>query len=396
MIALGLALMAAIVAQEPAPKPVVGQSADTLTPGSVVLLANRDRGDTHAADIVRAALSSPDPLVRRAAARVASVAHPDAYEALLHALADEKDPRVAGEFITDALALGGKDVLPRVEPMAQRLGAAGVQTIAGWYARADPEEFLTRLTDWSRTRGAEDRLAVLVAMVAAQHPELRERLVATWKPIASAGIWKRTTEAFDRAVTMRTPPGLAAQVLPSTLTAARCTGHRDTIASALIMYAASGRPTRIELNVGGLSAACRDALSAIARISLDEPNSGGQPQTVIVPMTPEFVSCVAQADANVEPHPTSAAVTVPTLTKQVRPEYTRAAMDRRAEGAEELDAILSSTGCVQYVEVTRELDPDLDRQGIIAVLQWRFRPAMLEGTPVPVLISVELTFTLRR
>ena len=125
MIALGLALTAAIAAREPALKPVVGRTADTLTPGAVVLLANKDRGGTNAADAVRAALSSPDPLVRRAAARVASVAHPDAYEALLHALADEKDPYVAGEFIADALALGGKEVLPRVEPMAQRLGAAG-------------------------------------------------------------------------------------------------------------------------------------------------------------------------------------------------------------------------------------------------------------------------------
>jgi hypothetical protein len=371
-----------------------GPKADGLTPGAVVLLANKT--DAQAAETVRAALTDPDPLVRRAAARVASVAQPDAYDALLRALPAEADRRVATEFIRDALALGGAGALPRAEPAIQRLGAGGLVPVAEWYARMQPEEFLARLTDWSRIPDAIDPLAGVVALAITRHPDVSERILAVWKPIASDKAWKRTTGVIDHVVTMRTPPGLAAQVLASTLSAARCTPHPDTIGSALVTYAASGRPTQINVNVVGLAEGCRSALSAIARFSLDEDNSGGQPQTLIVPMTPDFVSCVAQMDASPEAHPLSHGMQDPKLKKEVKPNYTHAALQRKIEGVEELDAIISSAGCVRSVEVTGKLDPDLDEQGVIAVVQWRFQPGMMEGTPVPVLICVELTFRLKR
>ena len=49
------------------------------------------------------------------------------------------------------------------------------------------------------------------------------------------------------------------------------------------------------------------------------------------------------------------------------------------------------------IKITRSLDSTfgLDQQAIIAVKQWRFRPGTYKGQPVPVLVNVELTFTLR-
>jgi TonB family protein len=54
-------------------------------------------------------------------------------------------------------------------------------------------------------------------------------------------------------------------------------------------------------------------------------------------------------------------------------------------------------GTVGSVEVVRSLDATfgLDQEAIKAAKQWRFRPGTRLGEPVAVLVTIELTFTLR-
>ena len=49
------------------------------------------------------------------------------------------------------------------------------------------------------------------------------------------------------------------------------------------------------------------------------------------------------------------------------------------------------------VRIVRSLDPTfgLDREAVAAVKQWRFAPALRQGQPVPVLVPIEVSFTLR-
>jgi periplasmic protein TonB len=89
-------------------------------------------------------------------------------------------------------------------------------------------------------------------------------------------------------------------------------------------------------------------------------------------------------------------VTAPVLTKDVKPTYTKGAMDRRVEGTVEVAAIVRTDGTVDNnVRVTRSLDPELDEQGIKAVRQWEFKPGTKDGHPVAVEVNIELTFTLK-
>jgi TonB family protein len=52
---------------------------------------------------------------------------------------------------------------------------------------------------------------------------------------------------------------------------------------------------------------------------------------------------------------------------------------------------------VGNVQITKSLDPNfgLDKEAIKTVKQWRFEPGRRLGQPVPVLIVIEMTFTLR-
>jgi periplasmic protein TonB len=85
----------------------------------------------------------------------------------------------------------------------------------------------------------------------------------------------------------------------------------------------------------------------------------------------------------------------PVIIREVKPQYTRDAMERKVQGTVEIKTVVLTDGKVGAVEVTKPLDPDLDQAAIDALKQWIFRPGTKDDKPVEVEISVELTFTLR-
>ena len=59
-----------------------------------------------------------------------------------------------------------------------------------------------------------------------------------------------------------------------------------------------------------------------------------------------------------------------------------------------LRLIVDSAGHPRDIRVVRGLGFGLDAKAIDAVQQWRFQPAMKDGKPVDVQISVEVDFRL--
>jgi TonB family protein len=90
-------------------------------------------------------------------------------------------------------------------------------------------------------------------------------------------------------------------------------------------------------------------------------------------------------------------VTVPRLLHEERPQYTSDAMRAKVQGSVILECVVRQDGSVGDVQVVRSLDPTfgLDQQAVAAAKKWRFAPGTRLGEPVPVLITIELTFTLR-
>jgi periplasmic protein TonB len=89
-------------------------------------------------------------------------------------------------------------------------------------------------------------------------------------------------------------------------------------------------------------------------------------------------------------------VGAPKLLQEVKPSYTADAVRRRVQGVVEVQALILSDGSVGAIEVTRTLDPELDQSAVAAVWQWKFVPAMQDGVPVPVLVPIEVSFTLKK
>ena len=90
-------------------------------------------------------------------------------------------------------------------------------------------------------------------------------------------------------------------------------------------------------------------------------------------------------------------VTTPVAVDQVKPQYTSEAMRARIQGTVWVECVVQPTGVCSDVHVVRSLDPNfgLDREAVEAAKKWRFKPGTRLGQPVPVLVTIELSFALR-
>jgi TonB family protein len=88
-------------------------------------------------------------------------------------------------------------------------------------------------------------------------------------------------------------------------------------------------------------------------------------------------------------------VLLPSVVKQVRPQYSESAKQRKIQGTVLLTCVVATSGVPGDITLVRALDDDLDRNAIDALKEWRFKPGTKDGKPVPVKVTVELTFTLK-
>jgi len=88
-------------------------------------------------------------------------------------------------------------------------------------------------------------------------------------------------------------------------------------------------------------------------------------------------------------------IQAPTLIRRVEPTYPPMAVSAHLQGIVILEAIVDEGGNVKEVRVLRSVNPLLDREALAAVRQWRYTPVVLNGTPVPFILSVSLSFSLQ-
>jgi len=85
---------------------------------------------------------------------------------------------------------------------------------------------------------------------------------------------------------------------------------------------------------------------------------------------------------------------VPMKTKHVAPVYPPIAQSANVQGVVILEALLGPDGKVQDARILRSI-PLLDQAALDAVKQWEFTPTLLNGSPVPVIMTATMQFTLQ-
>jgi periplasmic protein TonB len=78
----------------------------------------------------------------------------------------------------------------------------------------------------------------------------------------------------------------------------------------------------------------------------------------------------------------------------VNPVYPPIAQSARVQGVVIVEAIIGPDGRVTEAKVLRSI-PLLDAAALDAVKQWVYTPTLLNGVPVPVIMTVTVNFTLQ-
>jgi len=85
-------------------------------------------------------------------------------------------------------------------------------------------------------------------------------------------------------------------------------------------------------------------------------------------------------------------VSAPVLIYDPDPEFSDEARRAKYQGVCVVGLIVDAQGNPQNVHVVRPLGMGLDEKAVEAVRQYKFKPAMLKGRPVPVEINIEVNF----
>jgi protein TonB len=109
---------------------------------------------------------------------------------------------------------------------------------------------------------------------------------------------------------------------------------------------------------------------------------GGLPEAPPPPPPPQ---APVRVGGNIKP---------PTKIKNVPPTYPPIAQSARVQGVVIIEATIGPNGRVTDARVLRSI-PLLDQAALDAVRQWEFTPTLLNGVPVPVIMTVTVNFTLQ-
>ncbi len=87
-------------------------------------------------------------------------------------------------------------------------------------------------------------------------------------------------------------------------------------------------------------------------------------------------------------------VAAPRVIHAVDPEFSDAARQTKYQGIVSIQLIVDPQGNPEDIRVVRHLGMGLDEKAIQAVRQYKFKPAMYQGHPVPVQIVIDVDFHL--
>ena len=207
------------------------------------------------------------------------------------------------------------------------------------------------------------------------------------------------------------PPDFAADVFKVTGCRLDTEADRtksDGAAGGIVTLREHGRPASISaLTARVAQPACLTAASSLVATAVTPRLRDETPteKTVLVPFDSGFFGFqegyyrrpdTPSAEDGAEPWRIgrSGVPKTPTKTRNVPPIYPVAARQEGVQGIVIMEATITHEGCVSRARVLRGVDGRLDWAAVQAVLQWRFAPTLVDGVPVPVILTVTVQFGL--
>ncbi|MGB9146582.1 MAG: M56 family metallopeptidase, partial [Acidobacteriaceae bacterium] len=289
--------------------------------------------------------------------------------------------------------------LPRVDllaaphiagPLTVGVRSPAILVPAGFLDRCTPSEFLAAIghecAHIRRRDYAKNLLCEILTLPIAFHPVawlLKAQLAQTREMICDAATAgklldpSRYAESLLRLAAVMLAVPRAAQL--------HAIGIFDgNILEKRIMLIQTKRPV--------LSLAARCALVLPGALLLCGAAVAGAAMTTAVAI--QAPSQPAQAAPLGHVYKIGNGVTEPVLTFAPDPEFPKTAFKEKVhfQGVCVVGVVVDKDGLPRDVHVVRSLRPDFDKNAMLAVRQYRFKPGTLHGKPVAVAIQIEVNF----
>jgi TonB family protein len=182
------------------------------------------------------------------------------------------------------------------------------------------------------------------------------------------------------------------------------------IQGSVVLNAIIGKDGSVEnlQVISGPPALAGSAIDAVKQWKYDPYLLNGQPVEIETTITVNFTlpdspnpqgqGTTTQPDATVSEYngvplkKIGNGVSAPMVIYQVEPQFSQEASQAKFMGVVLLNLIVDQDGLPQNVHVVRGVGMGLDEKAVEAVRQYKFKPAMENGSPVPVSINVEVNF----
>lgn len=171
-------------------------------------------------------------------------------------------------------------------------------------------------------------------------------------------------------------------------------GNHDT-AIAMLRSSLTARPNDAALKSELVSilvlkeAALRQQLDDLSREIASLRGAAGRAVRAATPVT-SGCDATSAMPVRVGGH-----VMAPMKTRDVKPIYPPDAQQARVQGIVIVEATIDCEGNVAHVRLLRG-QPLLNDAAVDAVRQWRYRPTLLNGRPIPVIMTATVTFTIQK
>jgi TonB family protein len=189
------------------------------------------------------------------------------------------------------------------------------------------------------------------------------------------------------------PPKLVkavAAVLPSE---ASPNGEKH-ISTLSVVIGADGIPASIEVMNSRRDPLDDAAVAAVKQSQFEPGTLAGKPVPVRIFVWVPFTDPDRPAIPEAGPLIQLKNMTMPKAVNTVEAEFSDEARRRHVSGTVMLAVLVTEDGKPAHVRVVAPVGAGLDEQAQKAVQQYRFKPATLEGIPVPVPIVVKVDFRL--
>lgn len=144
---------------------------------------------------------------------------------------------------------------------------------------------------------------------------------------------------------------------------------------------------------------CAEVLAMTAALDVAPAHqaiSASRVDRLVIGLRPGDLACDRSTGvAEAAPQMVGSRVTAPKKTRNVPPVYPPDMIQARVQGIVLAQSLITTTGCVIDAVVTRRVHPALDVSALSAIGEWRYEPATLNGTVVPVIMTVTVNFSLR-